>query len=65
MPGMVTKLASKYLEFKAATFYLLPEDLDWLKQHARDLSAKERQPVSVTNVIRRIVAQYREKIERK
>jgi hypothetical protein len=53
------------LEFTPVTVYLRPEDHDWFKQHAVKLSSDEGQPVSMANVVRRVLMHYREKIERK
>jgi len=63
-PGIVaTKDARKKLEFTPVTIYLTPDDHSWFKRHAEDISHEEGQPVSMTNVVRRVLLQYREKVE--
>jgi hypothetical protein len=65
MALVVTKNAKKKLAYTAVTVYLDPDDHQWFKQHAIDTSREEGQPISMTNVVRRVLMQYREKVERK
>lgn len=62
---MVNRSEKRKLEFKPVTVYLKPEDHEWFKQHASDISHEEGQPISMTNVVRRVLSQYKEKQERK
>jgi hypothetical protein len=61
---MVKKTDKSKLEFQPVTVYLKPEDHAWFKQHATDLSHAEGQAISMTNVVRRVLKQYKEKQER-
>jgi hypothetical protein len=61
---MVKRSERPKLEFKPVTVYLKPEDHDWFKQHAADISHREGQAISMTNVVRRVLSQYKEKQER-
>lgn len=65
MPAMVTKNAKKKLEFTPVTVYLDPDDHEWVKKYAEQLSAEEREPISMTKVIRKALAQFRKNVERK
>jgi hypothetical protein len=47
------------------TVYVEDDLREWLKKHAERLAAKEGQPVSAANVIRRILRQYRDQVEAK
>ena len=61
---MATKKAVKKLEFIPVTVYIKPEDHEWFKKHADQLSSQEGQPVSMTNVVRRALVEYRKKLEK-
>ena len=60
---VTTKDARKKLEFKPVTVYLAPDDHSWFKRHAEDVSHEEGQPVGMTNIVRRVLVQYRNKVE--
>ena len=61
---MATTKALKRLEFIPVTVYIKPEDHEWFKKHADQLSSREGQPVSMTNVVRRALIEYRKKNEK-
>jgi hypothetical protein len=61
---MVTKNAKKRLEFMPFTIYIKPDDHKWFQEHAKQVSVDEGQPTSATNIIRRALTQYKDKIER-
>jgi hypothetical protein len=61
---VATKKAVKKLEFIPVTVYIKPEDHEWFKKHADQLSSQEGQPVSMTNVVRRALVEYRKKLEK-
>ena len=60
---VATKDAKKKLKFKPVTVYLTPDDHSWFKRHAEDVSHEEGQPISMTNIVRRVLVQYRNKVE--
>jgi hypothetical protein len=62
---MATPKAKKRLEYPPMTIYVEDDLREWLKKHAERLAAKEGQPISVANIIRRVLRQYRDQLETK
>ena len=55
--------SGRKLAFKATTVYLDSNDLAWLQRHAAQLQVEEGQPISMTNIVRRVLRQYRDRVE--